>query len=59
MPSRGDMRTRRRARGRGREREETIRKCEGERRNLRRGEEKRESDKVEDKGRPSSLFRGS
>jgi len=55
VPSGGDARTRRRVRGRGREHEETLRKCEGERRNSRRGEEKRASDKVEDEGRPSSL----
>jgi len=54
VPSRGDVRTRRRVRGRGRECEETLRKREGERRNSRRGEEKRESDEVEDEGRPSS-----
>jgi len=59
VPSRGDVRMRRRARGRGQECEETLRKREGERRNLRRREEKRKSDKVEDKGRPSSFFRGS
>jgi len=59
VPSRGDARTRRRVRGRGRECEETLRKREGKRRNSRRREEKRESDEVEDKGRPSSLFRGS
>jgi len=56
--SRGDARTRRRARGRGQEREETLRKREGERRNSRRREEKHESDKVEDEGRPSSFFLG-
>jgi len=59
VPSRGDVRMRRRARGRGREHEETLRKREGERRNSRKREEKRESDEVEDKGRPSSFFRGS
>jgi len=45
-----------RGRGGGREREETLRKCEGKRRNSRRREEKCESDEVEDKGRPSSSF---